>query len=178
MAPDDMRIHERGQYSLCWIIVSTGSANMTDCESCRLIGTRDAGIAPLWDSIYRSEFFDIAHALNSALPGWIVVVLRRHAGAIDELTIDEASELGMLLRKVSVGLKNIVGCSKTYVMQFAEQPGHSHVHFHVVPRMADLPDENRGANIFNYLGVDDEHRVSENVMNDIAARMQNELGIK
>ena len=62
-------------------------------------------------------------------------------------------------------------------MQFAEQPGYNHVHFHVVPRMADLPDENKGANIFNYLGVDDEHRVSENVMNDIAARMQNELGV-
>jgi hypothetical protein len=43
--------------------------------------------------------------------------------------------------------------------------------------MADLPEENRGANIFNYLGVDDEHRISENAMNDIAARMQNELGV-
>jgi hypothetical protein len=43
--------------------------------------------------------------------------------------------------------------------------------------MADLPDENRGANIFNYLGVDDAHRVSENVMNDIASRLQNELGV-
>ena len=150
---------------------------MTNCESCRLIRSRDAGTAPLWDSIYRTDFFDIAHAFNSALPGWIVVVLSRHASAIDELTIDEASELGVLLRKVSVGLKDIVGCTKTYVMQFAEQPGHNHVHFHVVPRMADLPEENRGANIFNYLGVDDEYQVSENIMNDIAARMQIELGI-
>jgi diadenosine tetraphosphate (Ap4A) HIT family hydrolase len=150
---------------------------MTDCESCKLIRRRDAGTAPLWDSICRTKFFDIAHAFNTSLPGWIVVVLRRHAGAIDELTVDEASELGVLLRKVSVGLKGVVGCTKTYVMQFAEQPGHSHVHFHVVPRMADLPDENRGTNIFNYLGVDDEHRVSENVMNNIASRMQNELGV-
>jgi diadenosine tetraphosphate (Ap4A) HIT family hydrolase len=150
---------------------------MTDCESCKLIRRRDAGTAPLWDFIYRTDFFDIAHAFNCSLPGWIVVVLGRHAGAIDELSVDEASELGVLLRKVSVGLKGIVGCTKTYVMQFAEQPGHSHVHFHVVPRMADLPDENRGANIFNYLGVDDEHRISENAMNEIASRMQNELGV-
>jgi diadenosine tetraphosphate (Ap4A) HIT family hydrolase len=150
---------------------------MTDCESCRLIRSRDAETAHLWDSIYRTEFFDIAHAFNSSLPGWIVVVLRRHAGAIDELTVDEASELGVLLRKVFVGLKGIVGCTKTYVMQFAEQPGYNHVHFHVVPRMADLPETSRGANIFNYLGVDDEHRISENAMNEIASRMHKELGV-
>jgi diadenosine tetraphosphate (Ap4A) HIT family hydrolase len=150
---------------------------MTDCESCKLVRRRDAGAAPLWDSIYRTQFFDIAHAFNTSLPGWIIVVLRRHAGAIDELTVDEASELGVLLSKVSVGLKDTVGCTKTYVMQFAEQPGYNHVHFHVVPRMADLPETSRGANIFNYLGVDDEHRISEDAMNEIASRMQKELGV-
>ena len=82
---------------------------MVDCESCRLVSSRDAGKAPLWDSIYRTDFFDVANAFNSSLPGWIVIVLRRHVSAIDELTIDEASQLGILLRKVSVGLKNEIG---------------------------------------------------------------------
>ena len=112
MAVSVVLIHEVSQHSLCGVTVPLNSANMTDCESCRLIRSRDAGTAPLWDSIYRTEFFDIVHALNTSLPGWIVIVLRRHAGAIDELTTDEASELGALLRKVSVSLKNIVGCKK------------------------------------------------------------------
>lgn len=148
---------------------------MTNCETCRLIQNRSSDEAALWDRILRSENFDVAHAFNTSLHGWIVVITKRHILAIDELTKDEAMELGTLLQKVSLGLKKAVGCSKTYVMQFAEQAGHSHVHFHVVPRMPDLPDQYKGVNIFSYLGVTREHRVSESIMNNIASKLQIEI---
>jgi hypothetical protein len=35
-------------------------------------------------------------------------------------------------------------CQKTYVMMFAEKAGFTHVHFHVVPRMDDFPDDRIG----------------------------------
>ena len=149
---------------------------MEQCKTCWLIEQRDLDDAPLWDCIFRTEFFDVAHAYNTSLPGWIVVVAKRHVAAIHELSEGEAIELGTLLRQVSVGLKNVLGCAKTYVMQFAEQTGHSHVNFHVVPRMNDLPDENKGVNVFKYLGVDGQDRVPESLMNDIAAKLQNEIG--
>jgi diadenosine tetraphosphate (Ap4A) HIT family hydrolase len=145
---------------------------MKTCKTCELVARRDAGNAPLWDCIHRTQFWDVVHSYNTALPGWLVLVLRRHIEAIDELTDEEAAELGILLRRTSLALKEITGCVKTYVMQFAEMAEHPHVHFHVVPRMASLPEERRSTKIFGYLGVPEDERTSEEKMNEIAANVR------
>jgi diadenosine tetraphosphate (Ap4A) HIT family hydrolase len=144
----------------------------TTCLTCELIARRDRGQAPAWDSIHRSKSWDLVHAFNTSLPGWLVLVARRHVEAIDELTEKEAAELGVLLRRASAALRDITGCTKTYVMQFAEAEGHGHVHFHIVPRLADQPEDRRSAKIFGYLGVSEEERVSEVEMNKIAERVR------
>ena len=95
--------------------------------------------------------------------------------AIDELTDEEAAELGVLLRRVSAALRVATGCVKTYVVQFAEAAEHPHVHFHVIPRMAGQPDARRGPGIFGYLGVPDVERVSEKQMNSLAAHVRDAL---
>ena len=142
------------------------------CDTCNYIKTRDSGTAPLWNNIVRTDYWDIVHALDTSLPGWMVIVLRRHAPTIAELTKEEAAELGPLIRNVSVGIQEIVGCVKTYVMQFAELPNHQHVHFHVVPRMLDMPKDDMGPRVFNYLGVSKEYQVPEEEMNSIARKLQ------
>ena len=147
------------------------------CHTCQLIAARDAGDAPLWDSIHRTPFWDVAHAFNTSLPGWLVLVARRHIEAIDELTNEEAAELGVLLRRSSAALRDITGCVKTYVMQFAEAEGHSHVHFHIVPRMTDQPEERRSTKIFGYLGAPEEERVTEERMNEIAVHLRQMMKI-
>lgn len=148
---------------------------MTDCHTCELVQLRDQGTAALWDSIYRTPYWDVVHAYNTSLPGWLVLVSRRHIAAIDEMTEAEALELGSLIRRVSLALKAQTGCIKTYVAQFAEAQGHHHVHFHVVPRMADQPDDHKGPQIFKYLGVADNERVSEEAMNRIALAVRQAL---
>lgn len=145
---------------------------MRPCQTCELIARRDAGNAPLWDCIHRTPYWDVVHSYNTALPGWLVLVARRHIEAVDELTDEEAAELGILLRRVSLALKDITGCLKTYVIQFAEAAEHPHVHFHVIPRMADQPEDRRSTKIFGYLGVPEEERVSETTMNMIAVKVQ------
>ena len=145
---------------------------MRRCLTCELIRRRDADAAPLWDNIQRTPYWDVAHAFNTALPGWIVIVARRHVEAIDELTEAEAAELGVLLCRVSAALREVTGCVKTYVMQFAEAEGHAHVHFHVVPRMADQPEDRRSTQIFGYLGVADDERLSDIAMNAVASQIQ------
>lgn len=142
------------------------------CMTCELIAARDTGLAPLWDNILRTESWDVVHSYNTSLPGWLVLVARRHTEAIDELTDEEAAELGILLRQTSAALREVTGCVKTYVIQFAEAAEHPHVHFHVIPRMADQPEERRSVGIFGYLGVLEEERVGENVMNEIAIRVR------
>ena len=144
----------------------------TPCLTCDLVRRRDAGDAPLWDNIHRTAHWDVVHSYNTSLPGWLVLVARRHVVAIDELTDEEAAELGVLLRRVSAALRVATGCVKTYAVQFAEQAEHPHVHFHVIPRMAAQPDDRRGPRVFAYLGVPDEERVSEERMNAIAVEVR------
>ena len=91
------------------------------------LAQRDAGMALLWDRIHRTAHWDVVHSYNTSLLGWVVLVTRTHRDAIDELTEEEALELGVLIRKVSIALKELTGCVKTYVMQFAEDPSHPHV---------------------------------------------------
>ena len=145
------------------------------CQTCELVSRRDAGNAPLWDCIHRTQYWDVVHSFNTALRGWLVLVARRHIEAIDELTEEEAVELGVLLRRVSLALKEVTGCLKTYVIQFAEAAEHPHVHFHVIPRMADQPEDRRSTKIFGYLGVPEEERVSEGTMNLIAVKVRESL---
>jgi len=144
---------------------------VTICKTCELVANRDAGQAPFWDSFHRTPYWDVVHNNNTTLPGWLVLVARRHVAAIDELTEEEAEEVGVLVRRTSVALKKVTGCVKTYVVQFAEHPDHHHVHFHVIPRMADIPAERRSTNVFGYAPAPGEERVSETVMNDIATQV-------
>lgn len=149
---------------------------MSECQTCVLVENRRRQDVPIWDSIFPSRYFDVAHAFSTSLPGWIVIVCKRHVEAIDELSVEESRELGELIQLVSKGLKHAVGCSKTYVMQFAEMPGHNHVHFHVVPRMADIPEESKGPKVFNYLSVEPALEISEAERNDVAIKMREVQG--
>jgi diadenosine tetraphosphate (Ap4A) HIT family hydrolase len=148
---------------------------MNNCKSCQMLSLRDSGDAPLWDNIYRSSHWDLVHNYNTSLPGWLVVVARRHVASIAELTPAEAVELGRLLPLISQALQKAVGCQKTYVVQFTDHPQHPHVHVHVIPITADVPAERRGPGIFTYIGVAEKERVSEAAMNEIAAKIHDVL---
>jgi diadenosine tetraphosphate (Ap4A) HIT family hydrolase len=136
---------------------------------------RDAGGAPLWDCILRTPGWDLVHCDDSAIEGWMVLVVRRHITSVADLTDAEALELGPLLKPTSASLQEVVGCSKTYVVQFAEHPLHPHVHVHVIPRSSDLAEEHRGPGVFSQLGVGAGQRVPEPRMDEIAAAMQQVL---
>lgn len=148
---------------------------MTECLTCALVARRDAGTAPVWDSIVRTQYWDVVHSYNTSLLGWIVLVIRRHIEAVDEMTEDEAVELGKLMRHVSIILKTETGCTKTYVVQFAEAKEHPHVHFHIIPRMPDQPDEYKGPGIFKRLGVPEAERVDEAAMTALSLRVRQKL---
>ena len=145
------------------------------CETCTRLITRNQGTAPLWDAIYHTDFWDVVHSYNTSLPGWLVLIARRHIEAVAELTPPEAADLGLLIQRVSQALQATTGCIKTYVCQFAEAAEHPHVHFHIVPRMADQPRERRGSHVFAYLGVAEHERVEEATMNELGQRVRERL---
>jgi diadenosine tetraphosphate (Ap4A) HIT family hydrolase len=93
----------------------------------------------------------VEHAYPVGLLGWMVLVLRRHAGALHELTPEEFRELGDLQAALVPALRALTACEKEYVACFAEAPGFRHVHVHVVPVPAALPASLRGARVMTLL---------------------------
>jgi diadenosine tetraphosphate (Ap4A) HIT family hydrolase len=142
------------------------------CHTCELNDQFDE--LPLRERIYLDESWRVAHGW-SALPGWLVVALRRHAVALDELTATEAVALGQVLRAASVALRHTVGCEKTYVILFAEHPRYPHVHLHVVPRMPWFTENDKATEVFRFLNVPEGDQVEvaerERLASEIRARM-------
>ena len=99
-----------------------------------------------------TEHWRIEQGHPSKVRGWLVVVLRRHAPALHDLTGDEWTELATVLAAVCSALRAVVGAEKEYLMQFAEAEGHQHVHFHVVPRLPEWPRELSGPRVMEALG--------------------------
>ena len=125
---------------------------------------------PPRERIAADPHWRVAHAFNTSLPGWLVLVSRRHVTTVAELTDDEAAALGTWQVRLSRALHEVTGCVKTYVVQFAEQEGFGHVHFHVVPRMPDIPDDHRGPAVrAPGQGIDEQHR------DDMAAALRARL---
>jgi diadenosine tetraphosphate (Ap4A) HIT family hydrolase len=146
---------------------------MTDCYTC----AQETGLAtaPMRERIGYDDHWRVAHAITTSVPGWLVLIPRRHVTTVAELTDAEAAGLGSWQVRVSRALHAELECSKTYVIQFAEARRFGHVHFHLVPRMPDLTDV--GPKIFAHLGVPAEQQVSEAEMDSVAVRLSSHLTV-
>jgi len=116
---------------------------------------------PPRDAVLQTAHWRVAHAFNSTLPGWLVVLPTRHVTAFTQLSPEAADELGGLVRRLSLALEQVSGCVKTYLMQFSEAEGFSHLHLHLVPRLADHPEDARGPRVFAFLSEDGDTWIPE-----------------
>jgi diadenosine tetraphosphate (Ap4A) HIT family hydrolase len=148
---------------------------LDDASACLACPRLHAAVQPPRERIATTSRWSVAHAFNANLEGWLVVLPKRHVVAVDTLDNAELRELGPLLAAVSAALRSAVGCEKTYVLQLAESPGFNHVHFHVVPRRADLPEAHRGLGIFGLLGNPSLDVVDPARMDDVALRVREHL---
>jgi diadenosine tetraphosphate (Ap4A) HIT family hydrolase len=122
-----------------------------ECYACDQL----AGVsAPPREDVVHTDHWRVAHAFNSTLPGWLVLVPTRHIASFTELTPEAADELGGLVRRLGTALETVTGCVKTYLMQFSEAEGFSHLHLHLVPRLPDHPEDARGPRVFTYMTDD------------------------
>jgi diadenosine tetraphosphate (Ap4A) HIT family hydrolase len=144
------------------------------CFSCEQ--SSRVGSLPPREEIYVDDVWRVAHAIGCALPGWLVVMPRRHITVLDELDGAELAPLGPLLGRLTTALRTLTGCAKTYVALFAEAEGFSHLHFHVVPRMPDFTAEQRGPRSLHAFLDAGERAVPEAEMDRIALSLQAELG--
>ncbi|MFF2942704.1 HIT family protein [Streptomyces niveus] len=127
------------------------------------------------ECVVHDQHWRVAHSFNTALPGWLVLLPRRHVAAVHDLTDAEAAALGVWQVKLSQALRTVTGCAKTYVVQFAEAEGFAHVHFHIVPRMADLQPEHRGPGVFELLRRPEQERVTADQADQLAHALRTQL---
>jgi diadenosine tetraphosphate (Ap4A) HIT family hydrolase len=109
---------------------------------------------PPREDVVHTDHWRVVHAFNSTLAGWLVLVPTRHVESFADLTAEAADELGGLVRRLGTALETVTGCVKTYLMQFSEAEGFSHLHLHLVPRLPDHPEAARGPRVFAYLADD------------------------
>lgn len=139
------------------------------CYSCQsLRGERR--ISP-GERIYNGHYWVVEHAWPTSLVGWVVLVLRRHASALHELTTEEFAEMGSLLERTVRALHADTGCAKEYLACFAEADHFAHVHIHVMPRASDLPQTLRGPRVFALLKPDEDEQAPEAEVQAFCARL-------
>jgi diadenosine tetraphosphate (Ap4A) HIT family hydrolase len=130
---------------------------------------------PFREQILVTEFWRLAHAFGTPIPGWLVLLPLRHVTSVSELNSGESAELGGLLAASSRAVEVVTRCRKTYLAMFAEKGGFAHVHFHLVPRAADLPPELRGPRVFELLGGPADEWVSDDEADRISGEIRREL---
>ncbi len=145
-----------------------------ECLTC-LSNSGEQRISP-GETVHIGRFWVVEHAYPSGLLGWLVIVLRRHAEALHELTTAELDELATVRRAVVDALHAETKCEKEYLMCVSEGPGFRHLHIHVVPRSPDLRSDRRGAAVFAFLRPTDEEVVSEATVAAFCHRMRVVVG--
>jgi diadenosine tetraphosphate (Ap4A) HIT family hydrolase len=124
-----------------------------ECYSCKSL-SGELRISP-GPTIYSGTYWVVEHAFPSKLKGWLVIVLKRHAEALHDLSSEEFVELAELQERTVRLLHAELDSEKEYLMCLAEAEHFKHIHVHVVPKPRGLPEELRGTAIFSLLKVGD-----------------------
>ena len=128
-----------------------------ECLTCKS-NSGEQRISP-GPTIYEGEYWMVEHAYPVKRVGWIVIVLKRHAEALHDLSAEEFAELGELQSQVTRFLFEELHYQKEYISCYGEAEGFAHIHFHVLAKPADLPEELKGGKNFNLLKVCREEAV-------------------
>jgi diadenosine tetraphosphate (Ap4A) HIT family hydrolase len=128
-----------------------------ECLTCKS-NSGEQRISP-GPTIYEGKYWLVEHAYPVKRVGWMVIVLKRHAEALHELSAEEFAELGRLLSLTTHFLSEELHCQKEYISCYGEAEGFPHIHFHVFAKPGDLPEELKGGKSFNLLKVSREEAV-------------------
>lgn len=111
-------------------------------------------------TIFEGKYWFVEHAYPVKIIGWIVIVLKRHAEALHELTAEEFAELGQIQSKLTRFLFEELHCEKEYISCYAEMEHFRHIHVHAFARPYDWTEELKGGRSFALLKVSAEEAVS------------------
>ncbi len=108
------------------------SAGDPNCIFCKII----SGAIPC-QRVYEDQrvlaFLDI----GPLSPGHTLVIPKRHATTLDELSDEDAAACGRVLPKLARAIRSVTGIADCNILQNNGKLAHQavgHVHFHIIPR--------------------------------------------
>lgn len=125
-----------------------------ECWTCRS-NRGEKRISP-GPTIFEGKYWLVEHAYPVKRIGWLVIVLKRHAEALHELSAEEFIELGQIQSNVTRFLFEELHCEKEYISCYAEMEHFHHIHFHMFAKPHDFPEELKGGKSFALLKVSKE----------------------
>jgi diadenosine tetraphosphate (Ap4A) HIT family hydrolase len=131
-----------------------------ECWTCKS-NSGEKRISP-GPTIFEGKYWLVEHAYPVKTIGWLVIVLKRHAEALHELTVEEFAELAQIQSKLTRFLFEELHCEKEYISCYAEAEHFYHIHFHVFAKPFNFPDELKGGKSFALLKVSAEDAVPSN----------------
>jgi diadenosine tetraphosphate (Ap4A) HIT family hydrolase len=81
------------------------------------------------------------------VPGWVLLISRRHLAGPAELDEREAESFGPTLRHLHRILLDVTGALRIYLAAMGESSPHFHAHF--VPRYAAMPKDAKAWGVFD-----------------------------
>src|SRR4029079_14141052 len=92
-------------------------------------------------SLYEDDLWHVRHAEPAGVPGWMLLITKRHVAGPAHFDEREAAAFGKALRHFERVLEEVTGALRIYTAAMGES--HPHFHAHMVPRYATMPrDEN------------------------------------
>lgn len=125
--------------------------------------------------IHEGRYWNVDHAYPTSYAGWLVLILKRHAVALHELSSEEYAEFGQLLHRASHLLHHHFAAEKEYAIALGEGAGFAHLHIHIVPRAHDLAVEYRGSAIFKLLNPADRPPLSAEAVVALTTTLQQQF---
>jgi diadenosine tetraphosphate (Ap4A) HIT family hydrolase len=111
---------------------------LPDCGVCQSL------TAP---SLYEDDLWSVRHADPAGVPGWMLLVSRRHVAGPAHFDDREAAVFGVALRHFERVLEQVTGALRIYTAAMGES--HPHFHAHMVPRYPVMPREAKGWSVFD-----------------------------
>src|SRR5260221_14663600 len=110
----------------------TSLSSAPPCGVCASLAASSAAMP-----IYEDDLWHVRHAEPAGVPGWMLLITRRHVGGPAHFDDREAADLGPALRHFERTLERGTGALRIYTAAMGES--HPHFHAHMVPRYATMP---------------------------------------
>ena len=98
-------------------------------------------------NLYEDDLWCVRHAEPAGVPGWMLLITKRHVAGPAHFDDREAAVFGVALRHFEHVLEQVTGALRIYTAAMGES--HPHFHAHMVPRYATMPRDAKAWSVFD-----------------------------